>query len=96
MAKAKHPMQPMVHDGKGVVRFKENAIVRDLLDAATDAGIMDLNKIGAANYSREDRVQFAQLIGYSVGGYSELSYVSNKDYAAAESAAESLPKRKSR
>lgn len=76
----KHPIQPLEKDDHGTVRFKRNAIVRHLLDH----GGIDLNQIAAMNFPREDRVQFAQLIGYSLEGFSELrSYVSDDDYAAA-------------
>ena len=78
-----HPMQPIEPDTDGVDRFRANAIVRAFLDEATKAGILDLNKIACMDFSDEDRRQFAQLIGYSVGGYGELSYVSDPDYAAA-------------
>jgi hypothetical protein len=61
-------MQPTVIDGHGVLRFKQNAIVRFLLDA----GPHDLNQLGVMQFSEEDRRQFAQLIGYSVCGYEEL------------------------
>ena len=76
---AKHPLQPLVTAESGTIRFKENAIVRHLLDA----GGLDMNILGALEFSQEDREQFAQLIGYSLGGFSELSYVSDKTYNAA-------------
>lgn len=69
----KNPIQPHVVDAMGVLRFKANAIVRDLLDFATDRG-MGMNEIAASGYTNDDRQQFAQLIGYSVSGYSGLSY----------------------
>lgn len=68
-----HPIQPLMDDGKGVVRFKENKIVSYLLDN----GGIDLNKIAKLDFSREDREQFAQLIGYSHSGASDLWYVSD-------------------
>lgn len=71
-----HPMQPTYYDENETVRFKHNAIVRFLLDA----GPFDMNQLAAMNFSREDREQFAQLIGYSVGGFGELSYVRSKTY----------------
>ena len=67
---AKHPMQPVEIDDHGVARFKVNKIVRLLLDA----GPLDLNKLACMNFSDEDRAQLAQLIGYSVSGYGDLSY----------------------
>ena len=74
-----HPIQPLVIKD-GVLRFKENAIVSFLLAA----GPNDMNKLALMNFSEEDRQQFAQLIGYSLSGYSELSYVIDEAYAAAE------------
>jgi len=71
---ARHPIQPLVEDDQGVVRFKENKIVTYILD---NSGI-DLNQIAVIDFSREDREQFAQLIGYSHSGASELSYMSNE------------------
>ena len=65
-----HPVQPVeIIDGIG--RFKANKIVRWLLDTHPHA---DMNMIAVTPFSQEDRDQFAQLIGYSVGGYSELGY----------------------
>ena len=62
--------QPLEIDKRGVERFKENKIVRMLLDD----GPFDMNKLAVMNFSDEDRAQFAQLIGYSVCGYEDLSY----------------------
>ena len=77
--KLEHPNQPLGLDDHGVLRFKSNAIVKELLDFASSKGF-DMNTIAAHVHSDEDRRQFAQLIGYSLNGYSELSYVSQKDY----------------
>jgi len=66
----KHPMQPVVRVGK-VHRFKENKIVRLLLDTHPT---VDMNTLACMDFTREDRNQFAQLIGYSVDGFAELSY----------------------
>ncbi len=76
MAKARHPPQPIVKDVRGTLRFKQNAIVRHLLDN----GGIDLNQLGMLPFSKEDRSQFAQLIGYSVSGYGDLDYVSDREY----------------
>lgn len=76
MRRAKHPHQPIVRDADKVERFKENKIVSYLLDH----GGIDMNQLAALPFSIEDRVQFAQLIGYSVCGFAELSYVSDKAY----------------
>ena len=81
-----NPMQPFVLKNN-VVRFQENAIVRTLLDAASDGRKLDLNDIACMDFSQDDRCQFAQLIGYSLCGYHELSYVSDQHAAAATTAA---------
>lgn len=83
----KHPDQPLVKSSNGVIRFKKNAIVQFLLDA----GPNDMNTLARMPFSDEDRQQFAQLIGYSLCGYGELSYVSNAAYNRAE---EQLRKKK--
>lgn len=77
---SKHPIQPLVKDEKGVLRFKKNAIVVYILDN----GGIDLNQIAAIPFSQEDRDQFTQLIGYSLSGYGELSYISDEAYYIAE------------
>ena len=73
---ALHPPQPLTRAKDGVVRFKANAIVRFLLDA----GPFDMNQLALMPFSDEDRSQFAQLIGYSLGGFGDLSYVTDTEY----------------
>jgi hypothetical protein len=77
-----HPMQPLELDDHGILRFKQNAIVRFLLDA----GVFDMNTIALMPFSNEDREQFAQLIGYSYGGFCDLSYVSDETWQLADKA----------
>lgn len=86
---SKHPIQPLELDANGTLRFKENTVVRHLLDN----GGIDLNKLACLEFPQEDREQFAQLIGYSLSGFSELSYVSDTTYnlAAAPQPAEFEP-----
>jgi hypothetical protein len=74
-----HPIQPIVRDSHGTVRFKENAIVRYLLDN----GGIDMNKLATLPFCQNDREQFAQLIGYSLSGFGDLSYVSDRTYERA-------------
>ena len=74
----KHPIQPIEKDDKGILRFKENKIIVYLFDH----GLLDLNKLATLNFSDEDRQQLAQLLGYSLDGYGELSYVSDDAYEA--------------
>lgn len=78
---ARHPIQPLITDAQGVLRFKANAIVQHLLDN----GGIDMNRLAGLPFSEEDRQQFAQLIGYSLSGYGELSYVTGEAYGAADS-----------
>jgi hypothetical protein len=82
----KHPLQEVQLDDRGVIRFRKNKIVEYLLDQ----GPFDMNHLAVQGFSAEDQEQFAQLIGYSVSGFSELSYVSDEAYAEAERAAEQL------
>jgi len=76
----KHPIQPLIADSNGTVRFKENKIVTYLLDH----GGLDMNDLAKYPFDKEDRVQFAQLIGYSLSGFGDLSYVSDDDYDTAQ------------
>lgn len=77
----RHPIQPLSKDNNGVLRFKQNAIVKYLFDA----GPFDMNQLAVIPFSQEDQEQFAQLIGYSLSGFGELSYVSDETYNRAES-----------
>ena len=87
-----HPMQPVGLDNKNRPRFKENKIVRHMLDLLTDRGLFDLNQVarmvGNGSFSEEDQIQLAQLIGYSVGGFGELPYVPDDVFEKAEEAAQ--------
>lgn len=74
------PIQPIEKDEKGVPRFRANAIVRFLLDN----GPFDMNDLATREFDQADREQFAQLIGYSLGGFGELSYVRDETYAVAD------------
>ena len=81
----KNPIQPLVKDTQGVLRFKANALVNALLEhgQATGLGLNELaHKFCDAEHA-DDRQQLAQLIGYSLGGYGELGYVSDDAYRAA-------------
>jgi hypothetical protein len=75
-----HPMQPIVIADDGVVRFQRNAIVRFLLDN----GGFDLNQLTLKGFPEEDWEQFAQLIGYSVDGFADLSYASEETVTKAD------------
>ncbi|WP_343446508.1 hypothetical protein [Enterobacter hormaechei] len=82
----KLPMQPLVIDAHGTLRFKKNLIVRKLLDYATEHGY-GLNEMAREEFDAEDRMQLAQLIGYSLSGYGTLSYVTDESYECAAATA---------
>ena len=76
----KHPLQNFEFD-EGYPRFIKNKIVNHLVEK------YDLNDLAVefgGDEFREDWEQLAQLIGYSLSGFSELSYVSDDTYNAAE------------
>lgn len=82
------PLQPIYTDSSGVIRFQANKVVNYLLKH----GGLDLNKLAVASElsdCKEDWEQFAQLIGYSISGFGELSYVSDQTYNSANIVAES-------
>lgn len=74
------PLQPLETDPNGRLRFKPNKIVQHLLDH----GGIDLNQIACLDFPQENHEQFAQLIGYSLNGFGELSYVRDFTFNAAE------------
>ena len=82
----KHPMQKIYRDDSGVVRFRGNEIIRHLCDT----GALDLNRVAIMGFSDEDHMQVAQLLGYSVGGFGELSYADEKTVRLADLAAARL------
>lgn len=84
MPQPTHPMQPLVIDDQGVIRFKQNKIVRALLDT----GKLNMNDIAVLDFPLEDRIQFVQLIGYSVSGAGDLSYMPEDLIAKADEQAE--------
>lgn len=75
--KQRHPIQPLEVDKDNVLCFKPNAIVIKLLEE----GPFTMNDL--CGFSDEDKQQFAQLIGYSLSGFSDLSYVDDETYGAA-------------
>ena len=94
MSITKHPIQPLTSDAHGVLRFKANAIVQHLIDSHPTC---DMNVLARMDFTAEDRQQFAQLIGYSLSGYSDLrSYVDDEAYGAAAHMADDLDERDAR
>jgi len=94
------PMQPVYLTEHNTLRFRQNALVDLLVDrdsergrvypdfpARTDGG---LNWIAMQRFSQADQEQLAQLIGYSISGYHELSYVSDQSAAQASALAHKI------
>lgn len=81
----RHPTQPLEKDSKGIMRFKENKIITWMLDNTMlrNDSPMSMNFLAAQDFTQNDCEQFAQLVGYSLSGYSVLSYVSNDSYSIA-------------
>lgn len=84
------PMQPIVIDEHGAPRFKSNQIVIRLLSIASNHSGYTLNDIARGEFNDEERMQFAQLIGYSTSGYGDLSYASEDSVQRADAIAEQL------
>lgn len=55
---------------------------------------MSLNELACMEFTDSDRSQFAQLIGYSVGGYGDLDYA--LEVARFDAEVEKLFKRRKR
>lgn len=86
----RQPRQPIGFGEDGAVRFKENAIVRLLLEESKRHGF-GLNEIAGAVMTKKvpigDAVQFWQLLGYSISGYGELSFVPKSEIEACDAIA---------
>lgn len=67
------PRQSIILDEYGIMRFQENSIIAWLWKS----GKLNMNEIASKDFSDADRRQLAQLLGYSVGGYQDLSYAEN-------------------
>lgn len=87
--RTRHPMQPVVIAADQVVRFKDNQIVQDMLELCRKHGF-DLNEMAMRDYSKDDRSQLMQLIGYSVSSYGSLSCARAKHVMRADQKAADL------
>lgn len=100
-------MQPIVWVGK-VIRFQENQVIQYIMRNAGSLitkdfpgipdGQIDLNKLLFACHDvpRDDWMQFAQLLGYSVSGFGELNYADPNTVAAADTIAARMSAAKKR
>ncbi len=79
------PMQPIEYVGD-VIRFRSNAII----DRLCRERIIDLNRIAIWDVPAADKEQFWQLLGYSVSGFGDLSFVRKKTVRKADKKAGAL------
>lgn len=90
-------MQPVVIDHRGVHRFQKNGVLDYLMHHAAELladrsmpgvvpGSIDLNKLYLAtqHVPRDDWMQFAQLMGYSVSGFGDLDYADRETVERAD------------
>lgn len=84
---APHPMQPVIRYPDGVMRFRSNAII----DWLRNTGRLNLSEVSLMCFPDADRMQLAQLLGYSVVEYGELPYASEESVALADAAAGGHP-----
>lgn len=81
---ALHPIQPLEIDAHGTLRFKENKIVRFLLDEYKP-GLNHLCQIATS----EDYCQLIQLIGYSHNGTTNMGSMSDEVWLTSQKMHES-------
>ena len=88
----RHPMQKIEQTEDGVIRFRENKIIRYLMKE----GKIDLNQIYCkdtdGDFNKGDYTQLMQLIGYSVSGYGDLGTSPRKIVKKADKKAENFLK----
>ena len=77
------PIQPLEFDSAGVLRFKENKCVSALIEQVKALGGDWSDCLYADGVETADRVQFAQLHGYSLSGFGDLGHVPETDLKAA-------------
>ncbi len=85
----KHPIQPIYLDKHGTARFQKNAII----DWLFETGKLDLNELMRHDFSADDRMQIAMLLGYSVSGFGDLSYASKAVVAHADQIVDEMCKK---
>ncbi len=77
------PIQPLETDKHGILRFRENKCVVALMKQVEALGGSWSECLYADGVETADRVQFAQLHGYSLSGFGDLGHVPETDLQAA-------------
>ena len=83
-------MQPVMIDQDGIVRFKQNRIVRQLIDKGSRAGfgIGEIKAgVAAGTFDADEHMQLIQLAGINVDSYCSCSFVSKQSAGQATAAA---------
>lgn len=86
----KHPRQPIGYAEDNIIRFKPNGIIRWMLEQGGQGKKFNLNDIAMQSFSVEDRVQFWQMLGYSVSGFGDLSFVPEEEVTACDAEAAAI------
>lgn len=73
------PLQPTRIDKHETLRFTRNRMV----ELCLEMGPVDMNMLAILPFTQTERQQFAQITGYSVSGYGDLSYCDDESYRAA-------------
>lgn len=82
------PLQPFEVDEHAILRFRQNSLVRYMLEEGRRAGVFDLQRLAdLPGVSRAEFAQLLQLIGYSLSGYEEHVLVSRSEWERAAEAA---------
>ncbi len=74
---AKHPMQPLEFDKEGIIRFKQNAIVKFLIDQYSTQVLNYIYVSG--DFPWEDYKQFVQLSGHRVSSCKDMKYATDEE-----------------
>jgi hypothetical protein len=69
--------QHAIDEVGGVIRYRRNRIINDLVMAANDGKVgLDLNritvKVARGEYTEAERAELYRLIGYSVSGFEDV------------------------
>lgn len=84
------PMRPIFIDDANRPAFKGNAVIQYLVRSGKLNMVQAVEKIADKSLPQEDIDEFYQLVGYSIGGYCEIKFVSDESCEKALAIAERL------
>ena len=86
-------MQPIAPDSHGVARFRENDVIRWLVDVK-GVNLNEVSRVAQTEeFDRYDVAQFWQMLGYSVSGYGDISFIPKSVVEKADSKVEEMRKK---